>query len=171
MSLLSFLEWLARTEWSVALHESLYMYPLIESTHVLSLTVFVGLAVILDLRLLGLAFDPLYASNGRFYIHYNPTGTRRSVISRFRVSASANAADPASEEIILTVRQDILNASNHKGGMIAFGPDGMLYIALGDGGGGGDPLGSGQDRSSLLGKVLRLDVRGAGGLQGVVEDV
>lgn len=107
--------------------------------------------------LLGLAFPPDYATSGVFYVDYTGAGGETRV-SRFRLS-SPDQADPASEEIILRVDQPF---SNHNGGQIAFGPDGMLYVALGDGGSGGDPLGAGQDAGSLLGSLLRIDVRGSG---------
>jgi glucose/arabinose dehydrogenase len=109
--------------------------------------------------LLGLAFDPDFFDNGEFYVYYSASPPRRSVISRFTVPApQTGAADPASEEVILEVAQPF---SNHNGGMIAFGPDDMFYIALGDGGGGGDPQGHGQNRKTLLGSILRIDVRSA----------
>jgi glucose/arabinose dehydrogenase len=108
--------------------------------------------------LLGLAFHPGYASNGRFVIYYtDPSGDTR--VSVFQVSSNAEVADPASEQIILTVNQPF---SNHNGGMVVFGPDGKLYIGLGDGGSGGDPQGNGQNRNTLLGKILRLDVSSTG---------
>ncbi|MGQ0614538.1 MAG: PQQ-dependent sugar dehydrogenase [Planctomycetaceae bacterium] len=103
--------------------------------------------------LLGLAFAPDYARSGAFYVHYSAASPRRSVIARFR--ARGGVADPASEESVLEVRQPF---GNHNGGMLAFGQDGMLYIAFGDGGAGGDPLGHGQNRASLLGAILRIDV-------------
>jgi glucose/arabinose dehydrogenase len=109
--------------------------------------------------LLGLAFDPDFFDNGEFYVYYSRSGPRRSVISRFTVAEPhTGAADPASEEVILEVAQPF---ANHNGGMIEFGPDGMLYIALGDGGSGGDPLNHGQNRRTLLGSILRIDVRSA----------
>ena len=108
--------------------------------------------------LLGLAFHPGYAGNGRFVVHYtNPAGDTRVAV--FRVSADPDRADAASEQVILAVEQPF---ANHNGGMLAFGPDGHLYVALGDGGSGGDPQGHGQNRGSLLGKLLRLAVDGAG---------
>ncbi len=104
--------------------------------------------------LLSIAFPPRFTTKGYFYVNYtNSTGN--TVISRFSVSGSPDIADPASESLILTIDQPF---PNHNGGQIAFGPDGMLYIGMGDGGGGGDPLGSGQNLSSLLGKLLRIDV-------------
>lgn len=87
--------------------------------------------------LLGLAFHPQYAENGFFFVNYTAASPRRTVISRFKVSAAdANRADPGSEEVLLEFNQPF---SNHNGGQLAFGPDGMLYIAVGDGGSGGDP--------------------------------
>lgn len=102
--------------------------------------------------LLGLAFPPDYASTGRFVVHYtnNAGDTRLSV---FQVSANPDIADPSSELVILTASQP---APNHNGGQIAFGPDGFLYLGLGDGGGSSD---RGQDLSELLGSILRVDVQ------------
>ena len=105
--------------------------------------------------LLGVAFDPAYASNGRFVIHYTDLAGNTAV-SLFRVSATdADLADPASETVLLTAEQPF---TNHNGGQILFGPDGMLYIGLGDGGAGGDPGGRGQSLADLLGGILRVDV-------------
>lgn len=113
--------------------------------------------------LLGMAFSPDYASSGRFYVSYtSPHGNQSggsSVIARYRVSPQPDLADPASGFTLLRVDQPY---SNHNGGMIAFGPDGFLYFGLGDGGSGGDPNGTGQNRADLLGSMLRLDVSGAG---------
>ncbi len=107
--------------------------------------------------LLGLAFDPNYRENGHFYVHYTEGSPGPSVISRFSVSGGdPGVADPQSELVLLEVPQPF---SNHNGGAIEFGPEGLLYIALGDGGSGGDPLDSGQDTSTLLGSILRIDVR------------
>jgi glucose/arabinose dehydrogenase len=104
--------------------------------------------------LLGLAFHPSYASNGRFYVNYtNPGGD--SQVSEFRVSADADRADPGSERPLLGVRQPF---ANHNGGGLAFGNDGFLYAGFGDGGSGGDPLGNGQNLGTELGKMLRIDV-------------
>jgi hypothetical protein len=104
--------------------------------------------------LLGLAFHPEYASNGRFFVHY--TGLNEtSVLAEYRVSPDADRADPSSVETLLAETQPF---ANHNGGMIAFGPDDMLYVALGDGGSANDPQGNGQDLDTLLGKLLRLDV-------------
>jgi glucose/arabinose dehydrogenase len=109
--------------------------------------------------LLGLAFDPGYAGNGRFYVHYSDF-LGRSVISRFEVSDDPDVADPGSERVLLEIEQP---DPYHNGGMLAFGPDGMLYIALGDGNwgdGSGDPAGHAQDKATLLGSMLRIDVSG-----------
>ena len=106
--------------------------------------------------LLGLAFDPAFAQNGHFYVNYTASGPRRTVVSRFSVSAGdPDRADPDSEVVFLEVAQPY---RNHNGGHVAFGPDGMLYVGLGDGGSGGDPRGNGQDTSTLLGSILRIDV-------------
>ena len=105
--------------------------------------------------LLGLAFDPDYSDNGYFYVYYSASNPRRSVIARFEVSADPDVADLDSERIILEVPQPF---SNHNGGQLAFGPDGLLYISLGDGGSGGDPRGNGQNLRTLLGSILRIDV-------------
>ena len=104
--------------------------------------------------LLSMAFHPDYARNGYFYVNYtdNNGDTR---IERYRVGASPDVADPASARLLLRVDQPY---SNHNGGLVMFGPDGMLYIGMGDGGSGGDPQGHGQNRNSLLGKMLRIDV-------------
>jgi len=117
--------------------------------------------------LLSLAFHPGFATNHLFYVYYNQKNSAeqhsqplnypiRSVISEFSVSASdADQADLKSERILLEVPQPF---GNHKGGELAFGPDGCLYLGLGDGGAGGDPFGSGQSTATLLAKMLRLDV-------------
>ncbi|MBD3222013.1 glucose dehydrogenase, partial [bacterium] len=109
--------------------------------------------------LLGLAFDPDYAENGRFFINYtDPSGDTR--ITRLEVDpADPDRALPDSETAILLVDQPL---SNHNGGQIDFGPDGMLYVGLGDGGGAGDTDDNAQNRQLLLGKMLRLDVSGDG---------
>ena len=105
--------------------------------------------------LLGMAFHPDYVNNGYFFVHYNKSnGDTR--ISRFSVSAdNPNLANPDSELVILEADQPY---SNHNGGCIKFGPDGYLYIGLGDGGSGGDPQGNGQNRQTFLGKMLRIDI-------------
>lgn len=104
--------------------------------------------------LLSLAFHPRYATNGRFFVNYTDRKGDTRVV-RFRVSADPNRADLASATPILHVPQPY---SNHNGGHVLFGPDGMLYIGMGDGGAGGDPHDNGQDRSTLLGDLLRIDV-------------
>jgi glucose/arabinose dehydrogenase len=106
--------------------------------------------------LLGLAFHPSYASNGRFFIDYTNLGGDTRVVA-FTVSSDPDSADPAGTPI-LSVAQPF---PNHNGGQLAFGPDGFLYIGLGDGGSGGDPRGNGQSLGTLLGKILRIDVDGA----------
>jgi len=106
--------------------------------------------------LLGLAFDPNYKSNGFFYVYYTASSPPRSVISRFSMSFDdQQKADIDSELVILQVDQPY---SNHNGGHIAFGPDGYLYIGLGDGGSAGDPHGNGQNKETLLSSILRIDV-------------
>lgn len=109
--------------------------------------------------LLGLAFDPMYRVNGRFYVNYTHTtsGERRTRISRFTVTANPDVADASSEEILLTVDQPY---ANHNAGGIAFGPDSLLYIPLGDGGDRDDPHDYAQNHLLLLGKISRIDVRG-----------
>lgn len=104
--------------------------------------------------LLGLAFHPQYASNGRFFVNYTDR-SGDTHIAEFRVTSSPDVADPASEREVLFARQPF---ANHNGGGLAFGNDGMLYIGLGDGGSGGDPQGNGQNRDTFLGKMLRIDV-------------
>lgn len=110
--------------------------------------------------LLGLAFPPKFKENGEFFVYYTAKPTAEnphlSVISRFRVSKEdPNKADAASEEILLTIPQPYWN---HNGGTIVFGPDGYLYIGLGDGGFRDDPQNNAQNLNSLLGKILRIDV-------------
>jgi glucose/arabinose dehydrogenase len=107
--------------------------------------------------LLGLTFHPNYVANGYFFVNYTymMNSTRLSRISRFMVSDDANIADPKSEDILLTITQPF---SNHNAGDIHFGPDGYLYIPLGDGGGGGDSMDNAQNLKTLLGKVVRIDV-------------
>jgi glucose/arabinose dehydrogenase len=105
--------------------------------------------------LLGIAFPPDYNSTGRFVVHYTDVaGDTR--VSLFQVSANPDVADASSEQVILTADQPF---ANHNGGQITFGPDGFLYLGLGDGGGSGDPEGRGQDLSELLASILRIDVQ------------
>lgn len=109
-----------------------------------------------ELGLLGLAFHPDYETNGYFFVDYTADSSLRTVISRFTVSASnPDSTDPSSEVVLLEVDQPY---TNHNGGQLAFGPDGYLYIGLGDGGSGGDPENRAQNLDSLLGKILRIDV-------------
>ena len=104
--------------------------------------------------LLGLAFDPGYVDNGRFYVYYSAARPRRSVLARFIASREHPAvADPGSEVVIMEVPQPY---SNHNGGQLAFGPDGYLYLGLG--GSAGDPQSNGQNLGTLLGSVIRIDV-------------
>lgn len=106
--------------------------------------------------LLSLAFHPDYAANGRFFVYYSASDPRRSVLAEYRVSPDdPDRADPASGRSVLEVEQPW---GNHNGSTLLFGPDGYLYLSLGDGGHAGDPLDSGQDLSSLLGSILRIDV-------------
>ncbi len=104
--------------------------------------------------LLGLAFHPAYKENGYFYVHYSDNNGD-TVISRFKVSNDPDVADPGSKKIVLTQDQPF---GNHNGGQIEFGPDGYLYIGLGDGGAAGDPLVNGQNPATLLGAILRINV-------------
>ncbi len=103
--------------------------------------------------LLGLAFSPTYADDRAFYVNYTNT-VGESVVARYR-TAAIGLADPTSEEILLTVGQPF---ANHNGGHMDFGPDGYLYISLGDGGSRGDPQANGQNANTLLGTLLRIDV-------------
>ncbi len=106
--------------------------------------------------LLGLAFHPDYANNGRFYVNYSATNPRRTVVSQFTVSgADPWTADPASETVLLEVDQPF---GNHNGGDLRFGPDGYLYISVGDGGAANDPFFHGQNTTTLLGTILRIDI-------------
>lgn len=106
--------------------------------------------------LLGLAFPQDYKNNGYFYVNYTRGNPLETIISRFKVSsANPNVADPQSETVMLRYRQPY---DNHNGGKVAFGNDGYLYIAAGDGGSGGDPGNRAQNRKELLGKILRIDV-------------
>lgn len=107
--------------------------------------------------LLGLAFHPDYATNGKFYINYtNFAGD--TIVDEFTVSAgNPNVADASSRKQVIFIDQPF---SNHNGGWIGFGPDGFLYVSMGDGGSGGDPGNRAQNTSNLLGKMLRLDVNG-----------
>ncbi|MFT5196548.1 MAG: putative repeat protein (TIGR01451 family) [Cellvibrionaceae bacterium] len=112
--------------------------------------------------LLGLAFDPNYATNGYFYINYSDNRsatTGDTIIKRFSVSADPDIANSESGVTILEVEQDF---NNHNGGWLAFDPDGQLVIGMGDGGSGGDPNNRAQSKDTLLGKMLRINVHGSG---------
>jgi glucose/arabinose dehydrogenase len=128
--------------------------------------------------LLSIAFPPNYEEAGHFFVYYNsqtsrigpdpsglalenpePDGQNDSVIARFRVTGNPDVADPESEEVILLHNQPY---GNHNGGLLAFGPDGYLYIGLGDGGSGNDPHNAGQRTGTLLGKLLRIEVGASG---------
>ncbi|MCG3174845.1 MAG: Aldose sugar dehydrogenase YliI [Myxococcota bacterium] len=104
--------------------------------------------------LLGLAFHPGYPSNRRLFAHYTDQAGG-TVLAEFSAAAGSSAVDPATRRILFQVKQPY---PNHNGGKLAFGPDGFLYLALGDGGSGGDPEGNGQKLSTPLGKILRFDV-------------
>jgi len=110
--------------------------------------------------LLGLAFHPDFKNNGLFYVNYSRVGNGDNVIAEYKVTSDANAADPNSAKTLFTIPS---LEPNHNGGMLAFGPDGYLYIGAGDGGGAGDQhgsIGNGQNLDTLLGKILRIDVNG-----------
>jgi uncharacterized protein (TIGR03437 family) len=109
--------------------------------------------------LLGLAFPPGFATKKYFYVNYTDL-LGDTVIARYRVTENPDLADPASGTVILTIDQPY---DNHNGGGLAFGPDGYLYIGMGDGGSGGDPQNHAQNPNSLLGKMLRIDVENTGG--------
>ncbi len=108
--------------------------------------------------LLGFAFHPDFLRNGEVYVSYTRGGPFRSYVSRFFSTDNGLTLSPAPEEIILELPQF---ATNHNGGDIAFGPDGFLYVAFGDGGGAGDPQGNGQDDTNLHGTIVRIDVDSA----------
>jgi uncharacterized repeat protein (TIGR03806 family) len=118
--------------------------------------------------LLGLALHPAFAQNGRVFVNYTTRGSLRTHVSEFKAAANG-AIDKSSERLLLEFAQPY---SNHNGGDITFGPDGMLFVAAGDGGSGGDPQGNGQNLRTLLGKILRLDVgpAGATGLAQIPKD-
>ncbi len=111
-----------------------------------------------EMGLLGLAFHPNYTTNGYFYVYYTRdpgAGLDRTRVARFQVSANPDVANPISEVVIMEFEQPF---ANHNAGDLHFGPDGYLYVASGDGGGGGDPQNNGQRSDTLLGKLLRIDV-------------
>ena len=104
--------------------------------------------------LLGLAFHPHYGANGKFYVYYTDRSGNIHIVE-YLVSSNPDSASATSREILSVAHSSY---PNHNGGQVVFGPDGFLYTGLGDGGGGGDPLGSGQNLNTLLGKILRIDV-------------
>jgi glucose/arabinose dehydrogenase len=106
--------------------------------------------------LLSMAFHPDYATNGYFYVNYTGAANATHIV-RYSVTGDPNRADPASAKLLLRIAQPF---ANHNGGLIMFGPDRMLYIGMGDGGSGGDPQDHGQNRATLLGDLLRIDVDG-----------
>jgi len=111
--------------------------------------------------LLGLAFHPQFKSNGKFYIYYTQQNPRRSVLSEFTVSREdRNQADFSSERILFEQPQPF---ANHNGGCTIFGPDGFLYVGLGDGGSANDPHENGQNLQTILGKIIRVDVNSRSG--------
>jgi glucose/arabinose dehydrogenase len=134
----------------------------------------------IEMGLLGLAFDPMFATNGYFYVYYTLVNPRRSRISRFAVdSQDSSQADPTSEIVVMELPQP---SGNHKGGQLLFDAAGYLYIALGDGGGANDQFGNGQNLTTPLGAILRIDVSNlpysippdnpfAGNQQGIVEEI
>ena len=129
------------------------------TTTILDISGFAGFTTSGEQGLLGFAFDPDFTNNRFFYIYYSLSSPHESVISRFKWDAGTDSANPASELQIITIPEPA--ADNHKGGMIAFGRDDDLYIAVGDGGGAGDTFGNGQKRADLLADILRIDVRNA----------
>ena len=118
--------------------------------------------------LLSVAFPSGFASKKHFYVNYTRTPDGATVVARYRVSVdNSNVADPASEEVILTIPQPF---ANHNGGQLAFGPDGYLYIGMGDGGSGGDPFQVAQNPDNVLGKLLRIDVESGATPYGIPPD-
>jgi glucose/arabinose dehydrogenase len=116
--------------------------------------------------LLGMAFDPQYITNRRFYVFYTNNGGDVVIAQYLRNAANPNIADSSPATILLTVEHSTF--SNHNGGMVAFGPDGCLYAGVGDGGSGGDPSDNGQNKFSLLGKLLRLNPNTGGSCGNVI---
>jgi glucose/arabinose dehydrogenase len=113
--------------------------------------------------LLSVAFHPQYATNRFFYVYYTTRAVSALaagdiVIERYTATTNPEVADPATAKLIITTSHS--QASNHNGGLLAFGPDGMLYAGIGDGGGGGDPFHTGQNQNALLGSLLRLNIAG-----------
>ena len=106
--------------------------------------------------LLSVAFHPQYATNHYFYVYFTTQTNGDIRIERFTTTSNPEVADPASSKLIITIPHS--SASNHNGGLLTFGPDAMLYVGVGDGGGAGDPFQNGQNFNSLLASLLRLDV-------------
>jgi glucose/arabinose dehydrogenase len=118
--------------------------------------------------LLALAFHPRYETNGFLYVYYSASDPLRNVLARYRADvADSNRADPSSHMVVLEIGKPY---GNHNGATLAFGPDGALYVSIGDGGSGGDPHGNGQSLATLLGKILRLDVDAASGAYSIPPD-
>ena len=116
--------------------------------------------------LLGLAFPPGFAAKQRFYVDYTDLNGN-TVIAMYRVSSNPDVADSANETALLHITQPF---ANHNGGQVRFGPDGILYIGMGDGGSAGDPMNNAQNRGSLLGKLLRIDVETEPGIVRIPPD-
>lgn len=131
---------------------------IVSATGVVTATPFLNISTLISMGgergLLGLAFHPNYATNGYFYVNYTNT-SGATVIARYSVNTTNPNLAQTTGTILMTISQPF---SNHNGGTIKFGPDGYLYIGMGDGGSGGDPQGHGQNKNSLLGKMLRIDV-------------
>jgi len=132
----------------------LVLQPL-QSTPTIFLDVRTRIATVGEQGLLGLAFHPQYARNGRFFVYYTRAGDGTIVIAEYRVSPDPNVAD-TTEHVLVTIPHPV--HTNHNGGMLAFGPDGFLYAGVGDGGGGNDEPNNAQNTEVLLGKILRIDV-------------
>lgn len=105
--------------------------------------------------LLGLAFHPQLKSNRKVYLYYSASDPIRNVLAEFKMNVALTKIDPDSERVLLNIEKPY---GNHNGGMIGFGPDGFLYVSIGDGGGAGDPNKNAQNKGTLLGKILRIDV-------------
>lgn len=116
--------------------------------------------------LLGMAFHPNYATNGTFYVYYTASGGGANTLARYSVSGNPDVASPVGT-VLFSVADPF---SNHNGGWIGFGPDGYLYIAMGDGGSGNDPNNAGQNLNTMMGKMHRIDVDGADGVPGNDDD-
>src|SRR3972149_3873810 len=128
-----------------------------------------------EMGLLGPARTPDFAQSGRFSVNSPASPPRRTIVSRFRVAPGGGSADAASEFLVLEVGQPFPNHNGGPttlgpGGQPSFGPDGMLYIGFGDGGAGNDPMGNGQNKGTLLGKLLRIDVSDLSGVSYAVPD-